>query len=139
VSGVVNLTASIQGGPTGVLIGSVLVRPLAPQVMSVAAVRKSGAIEIQTTGYSTERRVNTVEFAFDVKTADAVMKVNLSRDVQAEFDAWYRNPTSAGFGSAFVFTQSFFIQGDPNTVQSVTLTFTNEQGRTSSLPVQITN
>jgi hypothetical protein len=139
VSGVVNLTASIQDGPTGVLIGSVLVRPLPPQITNVSAVRKSGALEIQATGYSTERRINAVEFGFDVKTADGVTRVNLSRNVQAEFDNWYRNPTSAGFGSAFVFTQSFYIQGDPNSVQSVTISLTNEQGRTSSLPVQITN
>jgi hypothetical protein len=139
VSGMANLTANIQDGPTGVLVGSVMVRSLAPQIMNISAARRSGALEVQATGYSPDRRVTRIEFDFDVRTADGVVRINLSKDALAEFDNWYRNPSSAAFGSAFLLTQIFLVEGDPNTVQSVIVTFTNEQGRTSSVPVQITN
>jgi hypothetical protein len=139
VSGTVNLTASVQGGSTDSPVGSITVRSLAPRITNVSAVRKPGGLEIQAVGYSPERRVINIEFGFDIRTAAGVMRIDLSRDVQTDFDNWYRNPSSSAFGSAFLFTQSFVVQGDSSAILSVVVSFTNAQGRTSSVPVQVAN
>jgi hypothetical protein len=93
-------------------------------------------MDVQITGYSTPRRVTTVDFSFDVKNGTKVQQVLLTKSVDADFTAWYRSPGSVAFGSAFSFVQSFNIQGDPNAIQGVTVKLTNAQGSTSSQTVK---
>jgi len=135
VTGVVRVMASISNGPSDVLLRTAVIRAAPPQVTNVMMSRSSGGFQVQVTGYSPDRRVLSAQFTFDVRTPDGIQKVTLTRNVDDDFGNWYRSQTSTAFGSSFVYTQSFSIQGDMNAIQAVSVTLTNGQGTTSSAGV----
>jgi len=139
VSGNVVFRADIRSGPTGLNVGSVAIRPSVPRFTNTTAVRISGGIRIQVTGFSTDRTVTNAQFGFDVITSSGTQRVNLSRTVQAEFDTWFRSAASAPFGSSFMFEQIFTVQGDVTMIDAVTVGLTNGQGSGSSTAVKLTN
>jgi Putative Ig domain len=128
VSGTIVVKANIQNGVTDVPVKTVTVPATIPKLTNITAVRISGGLRVQATGYSPERRVNNVDFAFDVKTSSGTQRVTLSRSVQTEFDTWYRSGASSAFGSTFTFEQMFTVQGDSSGINGVTVTLTNGQG-----------
>jgi len=138
VSGTMILRADIRSGPTGLLVGSVTIRPTAPRLMNTTAVRTATGLRIQITGFSPDRTVTNAQFGFDVRTTSGTQRVDLSRSVQAEFDTWYRSAASATFGSSFVFEQLFTVQGDASMIDTVTVGLANGQGSGSSTPVKVT-
>lgn len=138
VSGTVVLKVSIQNGVTDVPVKTVTVPLTNPKLTNVNAVRTSGGLRVQVTGYSPERRVNNVEFGFDVKTSSGTQRVTLSRIVLPEFDTWYKNAASSAFGSSFMFEQLFTVQGDTSGIDAVTVSLTNSQGTGSSIRTQFT-
>src|SRR5262249_32124295 len=129
VAGSINVTASLQGNQPQ-RIGSVTVRLLPPQVKNVIGVRTQRGLRVHVTGYSPDRTVQRVDFEFRVRTAAGIVSVNLGRTVDAEFQNWYRSPTSAAFGSSFVYTQSFVVEGDVTAIESVAVSLSNAQGGT---------
>jgi hypothetical protein len=132
VAGTLSLTASFDNGPSNVVVGSANIAGSAPQITNVAAVRTSGGLNLQITGYATSRRVTSVEFDFDVKSGSKTQRVTLQSNVDNDFSAWYRNIASSAFGSAFSFVQSFTVQGDTSLIETVTVRLANAQGSTSS-------
>jgi hypothetical protein len=137
VAGTVSLTASFDNGPSNVVVGSASIAGSAPQITNVAAVRTSGGLNLQITGYATSRRVTSVEFDFDVKSGGKTQRVTLQSNVDNDFNVWYHNTASSAFGSAFSFVQSFTVQGDSSLIQTVTVRLANAQGSTSSSPASI--
>ena len=137
VAGTVALTASFDNGPSDVPVASPTIVQSAPQIANVAALRTFGGFDVQITGYSTSRRVTRVEFGFDVDTGNATQRITLQRDVDTEFNAWYRNAASGAYGSAFSFIQTFTVQGDTSRIKAVTVRLTNAQGSTSSSPAPL--
>jgi hypothetical protein len=133
VAGTVRITANIDNGPKDVLVASVEVATGPPQMTNIVAVRTSGGLDVRITGYAPARRVTSVEFTFAVRTGSGTQNVTLLRNVDPDFTTWYRNPTSATYGSAFSYVQSFSIQGgDVGAIESVTIRLTNAQGSTTS-------
>ena len=137
VSGDVVFRADIRSGPTGLLVGSVSVRSTVPKFTNMTAVRTSGGIRIQVTGFSPDRTVTNAQFGFDVRTSSGTQRVDLSRSVQSEFDAWFRSAASAPFGSSYVFEQMFTVQGDATMIDAVTVGLTNGQGNGSSTTIRV--
>jgi len=137
VSGTVSVTADIDSGPAGLPVATVTIPPTAPKLTNIAAERTTNGLRIQITGYSPERKLSNAEFAFDVRTPAGMQHTNLVRNVEPEFDAWYRSAASTAFGSSFVFEQLFSVQGDANMIGAVTVSLTNGQGTASSTPVSI--
>jgi len=138
VAGTVTLTATIQNGPSNVPVAKLEIPAIAPQMTNVTASRTAGGIQVQITGYASSRRVNTVEFDFDVKSGSTVQHVAMTRDVQPDFNSWFANPASTTFGGSFSFEQTFTVAGDATQIQSVTVRLTNAQGSTTSktIPLQ---
>jgi hypothetical protein len=132
------LTANIPGKDPQV-VGSVEIRADAPRIINVVAARTSDGLRVEMTGYSTERRMLSVDFDFRVRIGTALQDVTLTRSVQTDFDNWYRNTTSAPFGSSFVFSQSFTVQGNVAAIESVSVKLTNGAGSTTSSLVPFPN
>ena len=103
-----------------------------PQITHAQAVRTANGIDLLLTGYSSARRVTSMEFNFEVKTGSKIQHATLSRNVDPLFAGWYQSPASVAYGSAFSFTQSFTIQGSGSTIESVTVTLKNAQGNTTT-------
>ncbi len=127
-AGTIRLTASIQGGPSNMLTGVTEIPPAPPQITALEGVQTTSAITIRTTGYSDLRSVTSVVFGFDLNAASGSQRINLTRNVDSDFTAWYKNPASAAFGGAFIFVQSFVVQGNASVVEAVTVTLVNSQG-----------
>ena len=51
--------------------------------------------------------------------------------VDSLFSAWFQNPATAAYGSQFILTQPFTIQGDSNAVLPQSVTLTNRSGSTT--------
>ena len=132
VAGTITMIGRIQNGPANLLLASAGVRSLIPQIKSVTANRVTDGLKVQITGYSSERRLTTIDFAFDVRTAAGMQRVNLSRSVEQDFRTWYQSQASLPFGSTFLFEQSFGVQGDLTGIDAVTITLTNGQGSATS-------
>jgi putative Ig domain-containing protein len=135
VTGVVRVMASISNGPSDVLLRTAVIRAAPPQVTNVMMSPTPGGFQVQVTGYSPDRRVLSAQFTFDVRTPDGIQQVTLTRNVDDDFGNWYRSQNSTAFGSSFVYTQSFSIQGDMNAIQAVSVSLINGQGATSSAGV----
>jgi hypothetical protein len=137
VSGTIVLTAHFQGGSQETPVGSIVVASTPPGMTNIVPVRTPQGLKIQIIGYSPERRVITAEFDFAVMAANGTQHVHLTRNVQSEFDEWYRGTTSTVFGSSFVFEQLFVVQGDSTMIQSVAVSLTNGQGSATSGSIPI--
>src|SRR4029453_13375403 len=98
-----------------------------PQLRNVVGMRTSGGLRVEVTAYSPERRVQRVDFQFRVRTSAGLESVNLGRSVGPEFENWYRSSSSTAFGSSFLYMQSFVVQGDIATIESVLITLTNAE------------
>jgi len=135
VAGTVVLAADIENGPTALPVATIEVLPFPPQVTRLEALTTPQGVDLIITGYSPARRITSVDFNFDIKSGGKTRRVTLSRNVDAQFAAWYQNPASVAFGSAFSFTQSIGRQGS-GTIEAVTVTLKNAQGNSSSAPVR---
>jgi hypothetical protein len=136
VAGTVKLTATFDDGPADVAVNTLEIPSAPPQITDLTAVRTTGGLNVQMTGFSLARRVANVEFSFDVRVGETTERVTLTRSVDAEFGDWYRNPSSTAFGSSFSFLQSFAVEGDVNAIEGVTVRLTNAQGTTTSSTVR---
>src|SRR5262249_7237604 len=106
---------------------------------NILGVRTSAGLTVEVTGYSPERRVQRVDFEFRVRTSAGLESVNLGRNVEPDFETWYRSSNSTPFGSSFLYMQSFVVQGDTTAIESVIITLTNGQGSTASNAITFSN
>jgi hypothetical protein len=132
VAGTVQMTASFTNGPSNVIAGTTVIAQDAPQMTAVDATLTGNTIVVRVTGYSVNRSVSDVIFGFDVQTASGIQRINAPRSVSADFSTWYQNPQSSAFGSAYVFSQTFTVQGDASTLRSVVVTLSNSLGSSTS-------
>jgi len=134
VAGSVTLSANVDNGPSNVPVASSTVLPTPPQITNITAIRTGAGFDVQIVGYASARRVTAATFIFDLKNGT---KTSLSGNVDANFATWYKNPTSAQFGSAFSYVQSFNVTGDATQILDVTVRLTNAQGSTTSAAVKL--
>jgi hypothetical protein len=137
VTGTVKLTASVENGRSDIPVATVGISATPPQIANIRTARTSNGFEVRITGYAPMRRVTSIEFTFAVRSGNSTVEITLGRDVEVEFGNWYRNAASTAFGSAFSFIQSFTVQGDADSIETVTVRLTNVQGSTSSSPIPL--
>ncbi len=138
VSGAITLTTALQSGTTPVTCNCALTRTIriaksAPVISSVGAARVANGLNITIIGFSTTRELTQVTFQF---VGNNLQTTSFTVPLTSSFTTWYQSPQSAQFGSQFLLTEPFTIQGDPNAVTSVSVTLANAQG--TSQPVTAT-
>ena len=123
----------------------------APQLVTAQVVgRTSVGLTIQVNGYSTARALTQMDFQFATTTgsftfAGTRFTVNVSNEAQA----WFRNPSSQGFGGQFSVQVPFNLQstgavpGLPagssllDLLTSVTITAGNSRGTSNALSLNL--
>lgn len=102
----------------------------APVITGVQVNRSAGKIEIAVSGYSTSREVTQATFTFAAASGQTLQAAASSIVIPVEslFGAWFQNPSNGAYGSQFVLTQPFSIQGDSSAVVPQTVTLTNRSG-----------
>jgi hypothetical protein len=117
-------TVAVPGGP--------------PQLRNVqAGTRTTDSIQLLITGLSTTRSVTQLNFTFTPAPGATLQTTALPINVEAPFTAWYQSPNAKPFGSQFTVAVTINVSGDPNAVQSATVTAINAQGSSAPMTVSL--
>jgi len=135
VAGTINISIRLQAGSLDITplpapsMAATLSRA-APVITGVKVNRSSGTLEISITGYSTAREVTQATFSFAAASGQALQPAASSIVIPVEslFSSWFQNSANAAYGSQFVLTQPFSIQGDSTAVLPQSVTLTNRTG-----------
>ena len=109
------------------------INPAAPVINGVTVTRSNGAITLAVSGYSTAREVTQAVFTFAAASGQTLQSAasSLTVSVDSLFGPWFQNSANAAYGSQFIYTQPFTVQGDSNAVIPQTVTLVNRVGSTS--------
>ena len=143
VAGTVTLTLSqlSAGGtdvtPTPAPSAKTQMAGTAPVITAATASKSGSTLTIQITGYATSREMTQAVFTFAAATGQTLQTGASQITVQLSslFSTYFQNSQYASFGSQFVFSQPFTIQGDINSVIPQNVTLTNRAG--SSTPAAV--
>jgi len=107
--------------------------PAAPAISGVSVSRSNGTITLAVSGYSTAREVTQAVFTFAAASGQTLQPTasSLTMSVDGLFGPWFQNPANTAYGSQFLFTQLFTVQGDPNAVIPQSITLANRVGSTT--------
>jgi hypothetical protein len=144
ISGAVTLTAS------GLTVGQVDLTPTTPSSKSYqipATVPQLRSIIVQSfinnqivlliSGYSTPRNLSQLSFQFAGASGANLTTTNLNLDVSGAFTNWYDSTASEVFGSQFTVSVAATVTGDPNALQSISVTATNSKGTSAAQTVAL--
>jgi hypothetical protein len=142
VSGTINISLRLQAGgiditPSPAPVISAQIARAAPVISGVQVNRSGNAINLVVTGYSTAREVTQAVFAFNAALGSSLQPgaSSLTVDVSTLFGNWFQDPNNSQFGTVFVLTQPFTVQGDVNAVIPASVTLNNRVGSTV-FPIQ---
>jgi hypothetical protein len=133
VAGAIKLTVRLTAAgqditPTPTPAITVQVARSAPVVRTVQVVRTGGGFEIKVTGYSTPRQMTQAVFSFTAAAQGGLQTTSLTVPLGTAFTAWYAGTPSAQFGSQFLYTQPFTVQGAIGAIASGTVILSNAAG-----------
>lgn len=126
-AGGVNLTPAIAP------VRTITVSRSAPQIRSVQVIKGGGGFQVVVTGFSTPRQVTQAKFEFKTNLTGSYQTLTSTVNVESAFNQWYKGDASQQFGSAFVYTQPFTVQGNLGDVTSVSVTLSNVHGGSSAV------
>lgn len=134
VAGTITITARLVAAgvdvtPAAAPSRTIQIPRAAPVIRSAVLVRTSGGFEVRIVGFSTPREITQAVFRFRVASGATLQQSELSVPVENLFSRWYQDPAAARFGSQFLFTQPFTVQGgDANLVTPESVTLSNRSG-----------
>ena len=110
----------------------------APVITQATLAVNGQTINVVVVGFSTTRQVSQAVFNFGISQGDnfVLQAGQFTVSVATDFDTWYANPSSSAFGSQFLFTQSFTVQGDPGVITLQSVALTNQVGTGTFSPKQ---
>jgi hypothetical protein len=114
-------------------VHSVTVALAAPQIDSVRVVRTTGGFNLQIAGYSTPREVTQATFDFTTTHGGNSQTTSLTASVTNTFTNWYTSDSATQYGSVFLYTQPFTVQGNVSDIASVSVTLSNSVGTSSAV------
>ena len=140
VAGTATITAQLLAGgqditPKPAPTITIRINAAAPSISSVTATNSNGTITVTVTGFCTTRSITQAIFQFTPAAGVNVQTTSFTVSVSSLFTTWYSSSASIPFGSQFLFTQPFTVQGT-GSITSVTVTLVNATG--SSTPVTAT-
>ena len=92
---------------------------------------------VQVTGFATSRTMNELSFQFSGSSGSDLTTSSITANVETSFRSWFQGAQSTGFGSQFTATINFNVDGDINSIASVSVTATNEAGVSSPVSINL--
>jgi hypothetical protein len=138
VAGTINVSLRLQAG--GVDITPVPAPSISTEIVSAVPVitgvqvsRGTGSISVIVSGYSTAREITQATFNFGAASGQTLQSSASSVVIPfgTLFSSWFQNPANSAYGTQFILTQPFGVQGDPNAVVPQSVTLTNRIGSTT--------
>lgn len=130
VAGTITIALTLQSGGLDVPCNCALTRTIqiprsAPVIRSVRVISTGSGFNVEVAGYSTSREITRAAFRFAGNNLDTT---EFMVPMSAVFAQWYQSGPSAQYGSQFLLTQPFTVQGSTADITSVTVILTNVQG-----------
>lgn len=139
VAGTMSVSLRLQAGgiditPSPAPTVTTQIPRAAPVIRSVQVNRSGSTLNVVVTGYSTAREVTQAVFNFTATSGQTLQTAasSINIDVNSLFGNWLLDPANSQFGSVFIFTQPFTVQGDVNAVIPVSVVLTNRVGSTTA-------
>jgi hypothetical protein len=131
--------------PDGPAVLNLMVPQSAPRVLGVQITSKTAAgFTVVVTGFATGRSLTQMDFQFNPVSGENVSTTKVSVNVEASFLSWYQSAASQQYGSQFLVSIPFTMQGDVrnvnsliDTIQSVAVTIGNRQGTSSAVTANL--
>jgi hypothetical protein len=138
VAGTITLTTTLQAGGNPVTCGCPLTKTVqvarsVPVISSVRIVAVNGGFNVVVIGFSTTREITTATFHFTPSSGNTLQTTDVTMPVGTAFTTWYQSSASNPFGSQFLLTQPFNVQGISGAVGTVSVTLTNTQGASQAV------
>lgn len=138
VAGLINLKLNFFAGgqnitPTIQPVQSVTIARAAPQIDSVQVEKVSDGFKILVTGFSTPRQVTQAGFTFAAVSGANLESAQVTVSAETFFTTWYTGTSSPQYGSSFLYTQSFKVDGNVSDIASVSVTLTNATGTSTAV------
>jgi hypothetical protein len=137
VAGTISISLRLQAGgvditPSPAPAVSFHIARAAPVIASVEVKREAGKLTLVVSGYSTAREVTEAKFHFVATDGQSLQAsaTSISVPVESLFGSWFQDPANSPYGSQFVLTQPFAVQGDAAAVTLGSVTLTNRVGST---------
>ncbi len=97
-----------------------------------------GGFNLQVTGYSTSRSVDSLAFSFTASSGSALATESVSVDVAGSFQTYFGSNQSAASGGQFTVTVNFNVdEGAFEDLGSVSVTATNASGTSNSVSLNL--
>lgn len=133
VAGQIRLTLRYSSGgqdltPIFVPARTLTIARAAPQLDSIKVSGAPSGVQVVVTGFSTPREVTEATFTFTAELASGSQTISVTVKVNEAFTAWYTGEPAAKYGSAFLYTQPFTVQGNAGNIKSVSLILANTSG-----------
>ena len=130
-------TAGQDVTPAPAPVETIRVNPTPPVLTSVTATRTAGGFTVSLVGYAPTRDPTQATFRFTGAAGSNLQTGSLTLPVDGLFARWYQNPDSEPFGSQFQFTQAFSVQGETESIASVSVTLTSGAGSSAALSARL--
>jgi len=140
-AGLIAVTATLEAGgvnltPTPIPVMSIRIARSAPVITGVEVTRSGTAVTVLVSGYATARALTGARFRFTAAAGATLQTGELTPAVTELFTGWFRDSRSGAFGSQFLYTQPFTVQGDATQLRSVEVVLTNAQGSSAAVSRQ---
>jgi hypothetical protein len=126
------LAGGIDVTPTPAPTVSIRIVRSAPVIQSARVNRNGNTLSIEIIGYSTAREITQASFTFATTQGQPLQNTSITVPVEDLFNRWFQDPATGQYGSQFIFTQPFNIQGDATAVTVQRVTLTNRVGSTTA-------
>ena len=111
--------------------------PAGPPVLSSPTLTRSGqSLLITVIALSSTRDMTEARFHFTPAAGKSIKTMDVTVPLTTVFQAWYGSAASDAFGTNFMYTQPFTLDGNATDVASVTIILVNSNGTSDPATVQ---
>jgi hypothetical protein len=131
------LTASgVNVTPTNLVPVVIVVPPAVPSQTATTLTRSGNQLTVTVTGFSNTREIVQANFHFVAAAGASLTTTDFTANVASVFATYFADPASVPFGSSFVYTQNFTVDGNASDIGSVQVTLTNTVGVSATATAQ---
>jgi hypothetical protein len=141
VAGVITITVRLMAGSTEITPApapiTIRTNPAAPVIRTVTATRNANGFSVTTSGFVTNREITQAVFTFNATPGSTLQTTSITVAAGSIFSTWFTDAASSASGSQFTFTQPFSVQGNAQSIASVTVTLVNQVGSSSQVTANL--
>jgi hypothetical protein len=122
-------SSGVNVTPANVTPVQITIAPAVPTVTTSAITRSGNTLSVSVDGFSNTRELSMAIFHFTAVPGATISTPDITAPVAAVFGNYFSSSASTGYGSTFLYIQSFNLNNnDASSIQSVTVTLVNSVG-----------